>query len=404
VSRVLLVCPEPLGHQNPAGVGIRFLEFARVLRGAGHEVAVLSLDGGAVEGCITETTNPEALNKFSAGAEVVVVQGHVVNDVLAHGVERPLVVDLYDPFIIDNFHYAVERGAEVYEHDYATLARSLEAGDFFLCASEAQRIFYLGALLAAGRYDGVMFDRDPSLRSLIDIVPFGVEPPRERKHPSNAPPRLLFGGIYDWYDPLVAMEAVAIARESVPALTLTFTRHPNPELTPQGAAARAIDHAASRGYDFVHFEPWVSYARRGEFYDRFAAALVTFPQSLETDLSMRTRVFDYLWGGLPVIASSAPGTDAVLQRYGAGRIMRSSAPAEVAAEIVHFLTHEETYRRCSEGAAAFVRDHQWSSLLEPLVTFCSNPSKAPAAGAGQTMLRPRRSLIERLRHRIGGAS
>ena len=37
MTRALLVCPEPLGHKQPAGVGIRFLEMARVLRGAFDE-------------------------------------------------------------------------------------------------------------------------------------------------------------------------------------------------------------------------------------------------------------------------------------------------------------------------------------------------------------------------------
>ena len=44
MSRVMLVCPEPLGHGQPAGVGIRFLEIARVLRADGHEVTTLAPD------------------------------------------------------------------------------------------------------------------------------------------------------------------------------------------------------------------------------------------------------------------------------------------------------------------------------------------------------------------------
>ena len=51
MSRVLLLCPEPLGHGQPAGVGIRFLEFARALLTDGHSVTMLSADGGSVAGC-----------------------------------------------------------------------------------------------------------------------------------------------------------------------------------------------------------------------------------------------------------------------------------------------------------------------------------------------------------------
>ena len=51
MTRALLVCPEPLGHRQPAGIGIRFLEMAKVLLADGHEVTLLSRDAGSVAGC-----------------------------------------------------------------------------------------------------------------------------------------------------------------------------------------------------------------------------------------------------------------------------------------------------------------------------------------------------------------
>ena len=122
MSRVLLVCPEPLGHGQPAGIGIRFLEIANVLRSDGHDVTLLSRD---------EIT-PESLARTSADADVAVVQGHVANDFFAHARAIPTVIDLYDPFIVENLHYYASRGAEVFTHDHATLMNSLLRGDFFL--------------------------------------------------------------------------------------------------------------------------------------------------------------------------------------------------------------------------------------------------------------------------------
>src|SRR5205814_10307388 len=113
-----------------------------------------------------------------------------------------------------------------------------------------------------------------------------------------------------------------------------FNTHPNPELTPQGKAAAAMEHARRSSYSFVRFEPWVPYDQRADYYDRFAVALLTFPQSIETDLAMRTRVFDYLWGGLPIVSSSAPGTDEILARYGAGVVIPSDSPHDFAEAIV----------------------------------------------------------------------
>jgi len=368
MSRILLVCPEPLGHGQPAGVGIRFLEIARVLRDDGHAVTVLSPDAGAVEGCTSGFINPETLLATSERCDAAVVQGHVANAFFLQANPIPTVVDLYDPYIIENMHYFAERGAEVFQHDHFTLMSSLARGDFFLCASEAQRMFYLGALLAAGRLNPQLFEQDPEVESLIAIAPFGVPPPRSSERSSPSAPNIFFGGIYDWYDPIAAIDAVALVRRSVPGATLTFTHHPNPELTPQGMLAAAMTHAKENGYDFIRFVPWEPYERRAAFFERFALALITFPRSLETDLSMRTRIYDYLWCGLPIVSSSAPGTDEILERYQAGVVVRENTPEAYASAIVS-IDPEGMVR----GAQGFVRDHQWDQSLAPLRAFCNSP-------------------------------
>ena len=179
-----------------------------MLSADGHEVTLMSPDGGAVEGASAVTMTPESIAGTTAQHDVVVVQGHAANALFAHGRPLPTVVDLYDPFIVENLHYYTERGAEVFHHDHATLMSSVARGDFFLCASEAQRLFYLGLMLAAGRLSPVAFESDPHLDALIRIAPFGVQPPRARSNPKRTHD-ILFGGIYDWYDPILAIDAVA---------------------------------------------------------------------------------------------------------------------------------------------------------------------------------------------------
>jgi glycosyltransferase involved in cell wall biosynthesis len=405
MTRVLLVCPEPLGHGQPAGIGIRFLEMTRVLLADGHRVTVMSLDAGHVPGATAVPLAPEAIAHETAQADMIVVQGHAANDLFAHGSPRPTVVDLYDPYIVENLHYYAQRGAEVFTHDHATLIRSLLQGDFFLCASDAQRLFYLGVLLAAGRLNPIAFESDPRFERLIAIAPFGVQAPRQRH--DSATPAILFGGIYDWYDPILAIDAVAIARQSVPEVSLTFTTHPNPELTPQGKTAEAIAYVERKGYgSFVRFEPWFAYERRAEFFDRFRLSLTTFRQSIETDLSMRTRVYDYLWGGLPIITSQAPGLDAELVRFEAGEVVDSDSPEFYASSIVKSLTDADKYARLVDGTRRFVMQHQWSRTLEPLRAFCRAPrvdtTKETFAMQMNVPEQPR-SLLSRIRRRIGGS-
>jgi glycosyltransferase involved in cell wall biosynthesis len=164
-----------------------------------------------------------------------------------------------------------------------------------------------------------------------------------------------------------------------------------------------------RGYGFVKFEPWVAYDKRAEFFDRFALALLTFPRSLETDLSMRTRIYDYLWCGLPVVTSSAPGTDEILHRYHAGRVIAHDNPKAFANEVIALALAHETYYAMVRGTQQFVHDHQWPKTLEPLRAWVRAPkfdgtkerfAVAPAIPS------PRRSFpslsLRALRARISG--
>ena len=406
MSRVLFLCPEPLGHRNPAGVGIRFIELTRAVRRDGHEVEILSPDGGAVEGCAAGPITPESLAASSARADLAIVQGHAANELLAHGrPDIPIVVDLYDPFPVENFHYFASRGAEVFEHDHATILRSLRRGDFFLCASEAQRFFYLGMLLAAGRANPALYARDAAMESLLAIVPFGVPPWQPPQRAGFDSREIFFGAIYDWYDPALAVEAVDLARRRDPRLSITFTFHPNAATTPQSLFSRLRADVERTGRSaFVKFEPWVAYEERRPFYDRFALALLTFRPSLETDLAMRTRMFDCFWGGLPVISSSAGGTDPLIARYGSGTVVPSSSAEDYATAILDLLSDGERYGRAREGCRQFVGDHQWDLLARPLLEFCRAPRRDDTSArfaierpAGAAAPRP---LLERLRRKV----
>lgn len=379
MNHVLLVCPERLGHGRPAGVGIRFIELSRVLVESGMDVTVLSPDGASLGEARGREISPTAILQESRHAGVAIVQGHVANDLFAHGERIPTIVDMYDPYIVENLSYAASDEA-IWAHDWATTLQSLKRGDFFLCASTRQRAYYLGWLAALGRINPKSFESDPTFDSMLAVVPFGVPPARPIPTRSLTRPAILFGGVYDWYDPLTAIEAATIASKTIPGLTLTFVSHPNADVTPQSKHGRATNLVDRKGLsETILFRDWFSYEERAEVYDRYVASMLTFPRSLETELSFRTRVLDYLWGGLPVFTSSAAGTDEILERYEAGVILGTDDPVEIASEIVSVLSEPERYRALVDGTQRFVRDYQWNDLAAPLIEFCRNPRIDPYA-------------------------
>ena len=67
------------------------------------------------------------------------------------GSDKILVVDLYDPFHLEQLELAREAAehdvrVEVVASTVAVLNEQIARGDFFLCASEKQRDFWLGQL------------------------------------------------------------------------------------------------------------------------------------------------------------------------------------------------------------------------------------------------------------------
>ena len=243
--RILVLAPEPI-RPKMAGMGIRALELARAL---GREFDVRLLVGNGVEeaaaaaGEISVESVPSGgLRAAARGADAAVVSGHAANWWFHQVPDVPVAVDLYDPFFVENLHYAATLGAETARHDHATLDLALARGDFFLSASPEQRLFYAGALFERGRIGPANFPADPRLARLISVVPFGVpaEPAAGDaaaglRAAGVAPggPVVLFGGIYDWYDPDLLLEAWPGVLAKHPEARLLFFENPNPQTTPQ---------------------------------------------------------------------------------------------------------------------------------------------------------------------------
>src|SRR3954452_21143707 len=198
---------------------------------------------------------------------------------------KPVVVDMYDPFHLEQLEQArdlSEQGRrDTVQSATAVLNEQILRGDFFLCASEKQRDFWLGQMAGLGRVNPVVYDRDETLGSLISVVPFGVEdepPVATRRAVKGVIPGiaeddkvvLWGGGIYNWFDPLTLIRAMAVVAERVPTARLLFmgVKHPNPEVPQMRMAVEAEQLAADLGLlgsVVVFNHDWVPYEERHNF-------------------------------------------------------------------------------------------------------------------------------------------
>jgi glycosyltransferase involved in cell wall biosynthesis len=339
-------------------------------------------------------------------ADAVVLQGWVLerNPGLAE-CGTPLAVDLYDPFALELLMLLEGRPPPERERAQANalraLSEQLRAGDFFLCASERQRDYWLGWLEALGRVNPRTHGADPALRSLIDVVPFGVpaEPPAARR---PGPRRelglaegdvllLWGGGVYDWFDPVTVVRAV----ERVPRAHLVFmsTGHPNPELP----ASRALAEARRAAGERVRFhEGWVEYADRAAWLLDADVGVSAHLEHVEARFAFRTRILDYLWAGLPVICTEG---DALAEEIAGKGIGVTVAPGDVdgwAAAIERMVdpaVRAECGRRARERAAGL----SWDQAAQPLLRWCADPRLALDLAAGGPLREPREPPLSRRR-------
>ena len=229
MRRIALLSSEPI-RPAMAGIGIRYLELARRLpAAAGGEVATVLVspaDPAEARAALAAASPVAAaadveVRRFQRGGlaalladcDGAVAQGQLANDLLLELPGLPAAIDLYDPWLVENLHYTASLGLDPYRNDHATWVLQLSRGDFFLCSSEEQRGFYLGFLAALGRVNPERVAADPDLAGLIAAVPFGLpqELPAYRPYlpPRRAGERrLLFGGLYDWYDPFTLLAAL----------------------------------------------------------------------------------------------------------------------------------------------------------------------------------------------------
>ncbi|MCP4655788.1 MAG: glycosyltransferase family 4 protein, partial [bacterium] len=371
-----------------AGIGIRYLELARRLPRNGLEVVLLTAgevsEVPADELPVVDVRRAERgrLAELLADCDVAISQGQLANDLLIECPQLPTVVDLYDPFLVENLHYVDTLGLDPYRNDHTSWVLQFARGDFFLCSCDEQRQFYLGFLAALGRLNPRRVAKDPDLAQLVAVVPFGVPerlPERVPLLPERAPEerRLLFGGLYDWYDPWPVLEAFTSLDR--PSWTLLFIRNPNPEATPQKLIRKVKAWCVLRGLwgKRVRLLDWVPAERRYDLLREVDLMVATHTWSLETRLSLRTRFLDALAAGCPVVTSDGGGMSRLLREYDAGWVVPPGDSGALARAFREILDDGERLEARRAAGRRLLEEFHWERVLEPLVRFCRKPGVDP---------------------------
>jgi glycosyltransferase involved in cell wall biosynthesis len=392
--RVLFVSADPVG-QTMAGLGIRCWELARALAPlasvtvahGGNEQA----EHNGVRTLPFRPHAPSALREPIARADVVVAhpQWPLVDRWLRRSAART-VIDLYCPETLETLELAASSSPLQRRQLIATtldrLHSALRTGHNFVCASETQRDLWLGTMLGQRLIGPQLYDRDPSLRETIDVVPFGA--------PSDSPPQrgaggpratiagidadselvLWNGGIWRWLDAETAIRAVAALAVRRPRLRLVFMggAPKHPAAAESTRTARALAGELGVLGSIVHFhDSWVAYGERGAWLADADCALSAHAEHLETRFAYRTRVLDCFWARLPIVCTSGDELAERIERDRLGAVAPPRDPDALAAALERVL---DAGRGSYVEALASAREQsRWERVARPLARWVTAP-------------------------------
>lgn len=390
MSKVLIIAQERIA-ESMSGPGVRYWNFAKYLS-ANNEVTLLVNNEDFLVESSFRTLHvkslPRPISRWFSTFDVIIMQGMTLLEYpILKKINIPLVIDLYDPYIFEILEQGnkTKLGTSLYKKHLSTLLEQIKYGDFFICASEKQKDFWIGMLAAMLRINPMTYNQDATLKNIIDVVPFGL--PENKPIKKNSAIKgylegvaeddkviIWWGGLWDWLDPetlVKAMVKVQKVRKDIKCI-IVGTQHPDPHFTPHKVVERVIELSDKLGVinKSVFFVGWVKYDERMNYLMDSDIGISLHYNNLETRFSFRTRILDYLWSELPMIVTFGDSFADLVEQHKIGKTIEPGNDDQLAHSIIELLD-------CPIEKSKFIQIKEifyWEQAVQPLVRFCQNPS------------------------------
>jgi glycosyltransferase involved in cell wall biosynthesis len=391
-KNILIISNEIVGTKM-AGPGIRYLSFAKVF--SKHFKTILFTPTKSdisdksfkiinFRGKITQ-----AINDHLKPKSIVIAPALPPSAIkLIKKCGARYVADLYDLNLIEVLEYAKDepgkRREAAFNLNYQTLVKELSLANHILCSNSRQQNFYLGFLASIGRINPPTYQNAPNYSDLISVAPFGLESEDPKSNIHNIYPKkfpaikptdkIIYwgGGIWNWFDPLSVVKAIESISKKRDDIKLFFlgVKHPNPKIKKMKAANRAIEYVKKRGLEgksvFFNYD-WTDFEERINFLTQASIGISTHFDNLETHYSFRTRILDYLWAELPMVATRGDFFADLIEEKKLGIVVEPKKPAEIADAIIK-LTDDKVFRAITKNNIKKIKPlFYWENILSSLI-------------------------------------
>ena len=384
MSRILIVSSDilPLPGLPTTGAGLRAWGIGQGLVSRGHSV-VYSMPAVALEGRLVDESSRSLAWTMGTLSEVIArSRADVViacNWPVAANIHRcpvPLVLDQHGPHLLERQYQAAFRGFA----DNARAKRlALSKADYFSCAGELQRLYFLPWLMQSG----FQFDD-----GRICSIPVSLSPDLP-VHDFSDEITFVYGGVFlPWQDPRNGLEEVLtqLQQRAMGRLQFFGGRHP---VYPVDTGLFETLRARLEAHPRVRVQPMVAHDELIDTYRHAHVAIDLMARNPERELAFTTRTVEYLWCGLPVIYNDYAELSRYIREYQAGWTVDPEDRDAIRAAVTEVFEQPDRVREYSRNAQQLVRERlSWDRTIGPLDDFCRAPTrrarfKVDARAAGE---------------------
>ena len=111
---------------------------------------------------------------------------------------------------------------------------------------------------------------------------------------------------------------------------------------------------------------WTPYGQRADYLLEADAGISLHKDSLETRFSFRTRMLDYLWAGLPIIATKGDAWADLIEKNGLGITVLPNDKDSVVQAIIKMADDTSFRMRSKEQVRAIADEYEWGALTANL--------------------------------------
>jgi len=386
MARIFIYSSNQIGTAM-AGPAIRCWEFAKVL-GHTHEVFLIAPQATTrqAENFTILVLNDPSYKKLFPTVDVILTQ--VLGCVLAWKAKRygiKIILDAYTPTPLERFEQFKQETLPIRQawHHQAInqLILGFQLADHIICASEKQRDLWIGFLLGQRCFGPSHYEVDASLRHLIDVVPFGLsatapkkDGPGLREYYSFQPQDSILlwgGGIWNWFDPLSLIQAMKLLHSSHPTIKLVFMgiKNPDPSVKEMKMVqqARQLADTLELTNQTVFFNTgWVPYHERHNFLLDATIGVSTHFEHLETRYAFRTRMLDYLWTQLPILATQGDTFAELIEKHQLGKVVAYQDPVMIQQAIIELIDNQAEREKIKQRLSSISKQFQWQQVIKPL--------------------------------------